>query len=83
MPFYNWVDLNSKLEVEVLRPVSQFDFPPIPDDEYDPAVIPDPVWERTMPSGTSWKQAPGYRAGGKGAKGGFNPKTSRNREITG
>ena len=62
MLFYKYKELNSGVEVEVLRSIKNYDVPPQPGEDYDPEVLPDPKWERVLAGGTTWTQAPGYRA---------------------
>ncbi len=77
MPIYTWKDRKSGTEIEVLRRMDAFDVPPAEGEDYEVGTILEPDWERLMPNGTSWAQCPGYRAGGKGSKGGFVPKTTK------
>lgn len=84
MPVYSWEEQSSGIKVETIRSVANIDVPPEPGVDYDPAQFPEsPKWVRVLGGGTTWTQAPGYRKGGKGSRGGFVPKTSINRERTG
>lgn len=74
MPYYKWKNHNNGEEVEILRPIALINDPPYQDECKLP--IEDAKWERLMPEGTIWAQAPGYRAGGKGAKTGFKPRVN-------
>ncbi len=78
MPYYRWRENQTGIEVEVLRRTSEIELPPSPSDEdYPTSVGPEPEWERLLAGGSTWIQAPGYRAGGKGSKGGFVPRINR------
>ncbi len=76
MPRYLWIERNSGMEVETLRSMADYQVPPQPGADFVAEEGKEYDWERVLAGGTSWQQAPGYRAGGKGSKGGFRARTS-------
>lgn len=84
MPNYEWKSKQRpETIVTVFRPLTAIELPPneaevreaLAEDQDALAEVLQGEWERCV-SLTLWAQAPGYRQGGKGSKGGFNPKRS-------
>lgn len=86
MPMYTWESKHdSNVKIVTLRSVSAIDVEPTRGEieESDPErpneeneALEHGGWTRVLGGGTIWAQAPGYIKGGKGSRGGFNPKRS-------
>ena len=79
---YEWRSkLHPTIIIEVQRPLATYQLPPeaeevraaLGEDEETAKACIEAGWERVPSRGTGLAQAPGYRAGGKGVGGGFNP----------